>query len=118
LVSPQDKILAAVDAGHLQLRVSSIHGNPWLRLVRREVEDLMNSTYADCQHTQRRKAQLTSLNKELRRRRARIAALDRAEPSSSPPSRRVMIGARRSALGSPNATALRKGLTVGSQSPS
>jgi hypothetical protein len=55
----QDEIIAAIDAGKLQYRVSSIHGNPWLRLLRREVEDLMSSTYNDCQHKQSRaKAEL------------------------------------------------------------
>jgi hypothetical protein len=57
----QDEILAAINAGQLQYRVSSIHGNPWLRLLRREVEDLMKSTYNDRQHKQRRaKAELAA----------------------------------------------------------
>lgn len=34
----QDEILRAIDAGQLQYRVSSIHGNPWLRLLHREIE--------------------------------------------------------------------------------
>ncbi|MDQ1358924.1 MAG: hypothetical protein QOG44_3297 [Acidimicrobiaceae bacterium] len=46
------EILAAIDAGHLQYRVSSIHGNPWLRLLRQEVEVLMASTYNDTLHKQ------------------------------------------------------------------
>ena len=49
----QEEILAAIDTGQLHYRVSSIHGNPWLRLLRREVEDLMN-TYDDSQHRRRR----------------------------------------------------------------
>jgi murein DD-endopeptidase MepM/ murein hydrolase activator NlpD len=49
----QDEILAAIDAGQLRYRISSIHGNPWLRLLRREVEDLINSTYNDRQQRQR-----------------------------------------------------------------
>ena len=39
----QDEIVAAIDAGQLQYRVGVIHGNPWLRLLRREVEDLMDN---------------------------------------------------------------------------
>ncbi len=51
--------MAAIDAGQLQYRVGSIHGNPWLRLLRREVENLMKTTYNDREHTQRRaKAEL------------------------------------------------------------
>ena len=33
----QDEIHAAIEAGQLQYRLGSIHGNPWLRLLRREV---------------------------------------------------------------------------------
>ena len=37
----QDEIYAAIDAGQLQYRPAAMHGNPWLRLLRREVEDLV-----------------------------------------------------------------------------
>jgi hypothetical protein len=37
----QDEIIAAIDAGKLQCRSASMHGNPWLRLLRREVEELV-----------------------------------------------------------------------------
>ncbi|MGH9185997.1 MAG: hypothetical protein ACRD0U_09315 [Acidimicrobiales bacterium] len=73
----QEEIIAAIDAGQLQYRVSSIHGNPWLRLLRREVEDLMKSTYNDRQHTQRRaKAALVRVNKDLKHLRGQLAALE------------------------------------------
>jgi hypothetical protein len=73
----QDEILAAIDAGQLHYRVSSIHGNPWLRLLRREVEDLMSSTYPDRQHKQRRaKAELAGVDKELKHLRTQVAALE------------------------------------------
>ena len=36
----QDEIYAAIDAGTLQYRPAAMHGNPWLRLLRREVEDI------------------------------------------------------------------------------
>jgi uncharacterized protein YlxW (UPF0749 family) len=72
-----DEILAAIDAGHLQYRVSSIHGNPWLRLLRHEVEVLMTSTYNDRLHKQKRaKAELARVNKELKELRAQVAALE------------------------------------------
>ena len=73
----QDEIIAAIDAGQLQYRVSSIHGNPWFRLLRREVEDLMNTTYNDRQHRQKRaKAELFRVRKELQQLRAQLAALE------------------------------------------
>src|SRR5512133_840603 len=33
----QDEIYDAIDAGKLQYRPAAMHGNPWLRLLRREV---------------------------------------------------------------------------------
>jgi hypothetical protein len=39
----QDEIVAAIRAGKLQYRQSSMHGNTWLRLLRREVEELVRS---------------------------------------------------------------------------
>ncbi len=73
----QDEIIAAIQAGQLQYRESSIHGNPWLRLLRREVEDLMNSTYNDRQHKRSRaKVELVRVNNELKQVRARLAALE------------------------------------------
>jgi hypothetical protein len=39
----QDEIIAAINAGKLQYRTASMHGNPWLRLLRREVEELVRS---------------------------------------------------------------------------
>jgi hypothetical protein len=72
----QDEILAAIDAGQLQYRVSSIHGNPWLRLLRREVEELLDSTLNDRQHRQRRaKAELARVDNELKQLRGQLAAL-------------------------------------------
>ena len=50
----QDEIVAAINAGQLQYRNGVIHGNPWLRLLRREVEELMESTFNDRGHRQRR----------------------------------------------------------------
>ena len=45
-----EEIEAAIDAGQLQYRVGVVHGNPWLRLLRRELEALMESTYNDRDH--------------------------------------------------------------------
>jgi len=36
----QEEIIAAIPAGKLQYRVSSMHGNPWYRLLRHAVESL------------------------------------------------------------------------------
>jgi hypothetical protein len=72
-----DEIVAAIDAGHLQYRVSSIHGNPWLRLLRSEVEALTVSSLNDTDHRQRRaKAELARVKKELTQLRTHVAALE------------------------------------------
>jgi uncharacterized protein (DUF433 family) len=41
----QREIYAAIDAGKLQYRPGEMHGNPWLRLLRREVEDLVQALH-------------------------------------------------------------------------
>src|ERR1039458_10299132 len=43
----QEEIFAAIDAGKLQYRPAAMHGNPWLRLLRREVEDLVRTRHGD-----------------------------------------------------------------------
>lgn len=73
----QGEIEAAIDADLLQYRVGVVHGNPWLRLLRREVEELMQSTYNDRDHRQRRsKADLARIDRELKHLRAEVAALE------------------------------------------
>ncbi len=73
----QEEIAAAIDAGQLQYRVGVIHGNPWLRLLRREVEELMDSTYQDRDHRQRRaRAEVARVDRELKRLRAEVSALE------------------------------------------
>jgi len=73
----QDEIVAAIDAGQLQHRVGVIHGNPWLRLLRREVEELMESTCNDLDHRHRRaRAELAWVDRDLKKLRAEVAALE------------------------------------------
>lgn len=73
----QDEIEAAIEAGQLQYRVGVVHGNPWLRLLRSELEALMESTYNDRDHRHRRaKAELARLDRDLKRLRAEVSALE------------------------------------------
>jgi len=37
----EDEIIRAIQAGRLQYREGSMYGNPWFRLLRREVEALV-----------------------------------------------------------------------------
>ena len=41
----QDEIVEAIRDGQLQYRENSIHGNPFLRLLRHEVEALIEKIY-------------------------------------------------------------------------
>jgi len=73
----QGEIESAIDAGLLQYRVGSVHGNPWLRLLRSELEALMESTYNNRDHRRRRAtAELARIDRDLRRLRAEVAALE------------------------------------------
>jgi hypothetical protein len=73
----QAEIEAAIDAGQLQYRVGVIHGNPWLRLLRREVEELMLSTHNDRDHRSRRaSAELARIDRDLKKVRSELAALE------------------------------------------
>src|SRR6266851_2269958 len=73
----QDEIFAAIDAGKLQYRRGEMHGNPWLRLLRREVEDLVQSQHGD-QHLRERQArtELARLNRERRQLKTQLASVE------------------------------------------
>ena len=42
-----EEIVRAIRAGKLQYREHSMYGNPWLRLLRREVEALVKKKHGD-----------------------------------------------------------------------
>ena len=73
----QEEIYAAIDAGKLQYRPAAMHGNPWLRLLRREVEELVRARTGD-RYLRERKArtEVAQINRELKRLRAQLAALE------------------------------------------
>jgi len=73
----QDEIVQAIRAGELQYRQGAIHGNPFLRLLRREVEALVKKRHG---HTylkhQQAKTELARIDRELKRLRAQVADLE------------------------------------------
>ena len=72
----QDEIYDAIDAGTLHYRQAAMHGNPWLRLLRREVEALARTSHGDRYVNERQdKAELARVDREIRRLRAELAAL-------------------------------------------
>ena len=73
----QDEIVQAIRAGQLHYRVNSIFGNPFLRLLRREVEALVKKKHgAAYLKDQQAKTELARINRELKRLKTQIAALE------------------------------------------
>jgi hypothetical protein len=70
-------VVRAIQAGKLQYREHSMHGNPWLRLLRREVEALVKANQGDGYLKERQaKAELARINRELKRLKNETAALE------------------------------------------
>jgi len=73
----QEDIVQAIRAGKLQYREGSMHGNPWLRLLRREVEELVTQKHGDGYlKNQQAKTELALVNRELKRLKTQVAALE------------------------------------------
>lgn len=74
----QDEIVQAIRSGKLRYREASMHGNPWLRLLRREVEDLLrNRRGSDSLKAQKLKTELARIDRELRRLKIQAGKLQR-----------------------------------------
>src|SRR6266478_9262171 len=73
----QDEIIAAIRAGKLQYRRAAMHGSPWLRLLRREVEDLVSTRHGERYLRERQaRTELKRVNRELKQLRAQLTALE------------------------------------------
>src|SRR5271170_1937971 len=74
----QQVIIAATRAGKLQFRESNMHGNPWYRLLRHEVEALVRDK-SGLDHLTKKKFQkeLADLNTEARKLTTRLEAIER-----------------------------------------
>jgi len=74
----QDEIVKAIRAGKLRYRLNSVYGNPFLRLIRREVETLIEKERGgEAVRRQRARIELTRVTCELKRLKAQIAALEK-----------------------------------------
>ena len=74
----QEEIIEAIKGGKLQYRNNYMHGNPYLKLVRSEVEALVNGTYGKNYLKKKKlKNELTQVNKELKRLKAEKASFER-----------------------------------------
>jgi hypothetical protein len=74
----QPEIIAAMRAGKLQFRESNMHGNPWYRLLRYEVESLVRDKSGQ-DHLNKKKLQkeLADLKTEARKITTRMKAIER-----------------------------------------
>lgn len=74
----QDEIVAAIRAGNLQYRTASTHGNPWFRLLRREVEELAKAQRGEgCLRERQARNELARVNREIKRLKTQLASLER-----------------------------------------
>ena len=74
----QDQIVAGIRAGHLHYREASMHDNPWLRLLRREVEAwVKQANGGNYLQSQKAKTELATINRELKRLKAQVVVLER-----------------------------------------
>ena len=73
----QEEIIEAINAGKLQYRQNNVFGNPYLKLVRSEVEALVDEKYGPNYLEQKKiKKELAQTNTELRRLKKQIASLE------------------------------------------
>ena len=74
----QQEIYEAMRVGKLQFRQSNMHGNPWFRLLRHEVEALVTEKGGqDRCHRKKLEKELADLNKEARKIKSRLKAVER-----------------------------------------
>ena len=74
----QEELIAAMKAGILDYRCQSMHGNPWYRLLRREVEALVEKKEGKAGlQAQKNKTELASIERQLRSLHREIKKLER-----------------------------------------
>ena len=74
----QQEIVEAIREGKLQYRENHIHGNPYLRLLRHEVEALVSDKSGqDHLHKKKLQKELADINKESRKLKTRLKAIER-----------------------------------------
>ncbi|MEA1952247.1 MAG: hypothetical protein U9N87_12755 [Planctomycetota bacterium] len=74
----QEEILAAISEGKLQYRENHIHGNPYLRLLRAEVEALVNEKHgAACLSRLKLQTELKSVKSQIRSLKTELKGLEK-----------------------------------------
>jgi hypothetical protein len=73
----QQEIIEAIREGNLQFRENHVHGNPYLRLLRHEVEALVgDKSGQDHLHKKKLQKELADINKEARKLKTRLKAIE------------------------------------------
>ena len=73
----QGVIVQEIPVRKLHYREASMHGNPWLRLLRREVEALVTKKHGDDYlKVQQAKTELAGINRKLKRLKTQVAVLE------------------------------------------
>lgn len=71
-----EEIRAQIKSGKLQYREQSAHGNPYLKLLRHEIEQYLNKTYGAGENRRRKMAtELKVVNQQLRKNKKEFARL-------------------------------------------
>lgn len=74
----RDEIIEAIKNGKLQYRVNYVHGNPYYKLIRSEVEAVVKEKYGDNYfENQKLKTELTTVKKQLRKYRKQVKLLEK-----------------------------------------
>ena len=73
----QEEIIEAIKAGKLQYRQNNVFGNPYLRLLRSEVEALVNEKYGPNYLKKKQlKKELTQTKRDLKKLKTQVASLE------------------------------------------
>ncbi len=74
----QEEIIEAIKSNKLQYRSNHMHGNPYFRLLRREVEALVSEKYGrDYLKQKHLKNELSQVNTKIRRLKSELSSLEK-----------------------------------------
>ena len=73
----QEEIIEGIEDGKLHYRINNVFGNPYLRLVRSEIEAFVDEKYGSNYLKKKKiKKELAQTNKELKRLKTQVASLE------------------------------------------
>ncbi len=74
----QEEIIDAIRDGKLQYRTNTMYGNPYLKLIRSEVEAFVDEKYGDDYLAKKKiEKELAQTNRELRKLKTQVASLEK-----------------------------------------